>query len=152
MNADEAAKCLIIAKRSINERNFDKAQKFLIKSIKLHETNEAQSLLQRLDQIKAAAASTGSSRAPSPPVAPRRTPPPEPPKKFTPEQAKIAKDILRCKDYYEMLGVEKNIDEKGLKRAYKKKCLKVHPDKNNAPDADEAFKRINNAMACLSDP
>ena len=85
-------------------------------------------------------------------MAPRRTPPPEPPKKFTPEQAKIAKDVLRCKDYYEMLGVEKNIDEKGLKRAYKKKCLKVHPDKNNAPDADEAFKRINNAMACLSDP
>ncbi len=49
MNADEAAKCLIIAKRAINERNFDKAEKFLVKSIKLHENNEAQSLLARLD-------------------------------------------------------------------------------------------------------
>lgn len=86
-------------------------------------------------------------------MAPRRTPTPEPPKRpFTPEQAKIAKDIIRCKDYYQMLGVDKNVDESGLKRAYKKKCLKVHPDKNSAPDADEAFKRINAAMACLSDP
>lgn len=41
MNADEAAKCLNIAKRSINEQNFEKAQKFLIKSIKLHDNDEA---------------------------------------------------------------------------------------------------------------
>ena len=39
-----------------------------------------------------------------------------------------------------------------LKKAYKKKCLKVHPDKNTAPEADEAFKKINAAMSCLSDP
>jgi hypothetical protein len=45
MNADEAEKCLNIAKRAINERNFDKAEKFLIKSIKLHDNNEAQALL-----------------------------------------------------------------------------------------------------------
>ena len=45
MNADEAEKCLNLAKRAINERNFPKAEKFLIKSIKLHETNEAQNLL-----------------------------------------------------------------------------------------------------------
>ena len=41
MNADEAAKCLQIAKRAINERNFEKAEKFLVKSIKLHDNNEA---------------------------------------------------------------------------------------------------------------
>ncbi len=45
MNADEAKKCLNIAKEAINNRNFDKAAKFLVKSIKLHETNEAQGLL-----------------------------------------------------------------------------------------------------------
>ena len=90
MNADEAAKCLNIAKRAINERDFAKAEKFLIKSIRLHENNEAQALLMRLDQIKASAnrGSAGSStRAPSPPT-PKRKPIPEPePKKFTPEQA-----------------------------------------------------------------
>ena len=59
---------------------------------------------------------------------------------------------MRCKDYYQLLGVEKNAEDNELKRAYKKKCLKVHPDKNAAPEADEAFKKLNAAMACLSDP
>ena len=114
-------------------------------------------MLQRLDLIRAASTSnptrsTASSRAPSPPVV-RRSPTPEPVKRpYTPEQAKNAKDVLRSKDYYSMLGVAKTATEAELKKAYKKKCLKVHPDKNSAPDADEAFKKINAAMACLSDP
>ena len=57
----------------------------------------------------------------------------EPPKKFTPEEASVAQEILRCKDYYKMLGIEKNADENALKKAYRKKAIKVHPDKNNAP-------------------
>ena len=51
-----------------------------------------------------------------------------------------------------MLGVERDADENTLKKAYRKKALKVHPDKNNSPQADEAFKKINAAMACLNDP
>ena len=80
-----------------------------------------------------------------------RLPEPPAPKPHTPEEAKIAKDVLQSKDYYAMLGVTKKVTDKELKKAYKKKCLKVHPDKNSAPDADEAFKRINAAYACLSD-
>ena len=41
MNADQAAKCLSMAIQAINARDFEKAEKFLTKSIKLHETNEA---------------------------------------------------------------------------------------------------------------
>ena len=41
MNADGAEQCLSIAKRAINDRDFNKAQKFLEKSIKLHDNNEA---------------------------------------------------------------------------------------------------------------
>lgn len=41
MNEDEALKCLEIAKKAINNSQFDKAEKFLVKSIKLHETPNA---------------------------------------------------------------------------------------------------------------
>lgn len=41
MNADEAEKCLNIAKRAINERDFSKAERFLVKSIKLDNNNQA---------------------------------------------------------------------------------------------------------------
>ena len=52
MNADEARKCLTIAREAIKIQNWAKAEKFLVKSIKLNETSEAQGLLQRLDTIR----------------------------------------------------------------------------------------------------
>lgn len=52
---------------------------------------------------------------------------------YTPEQAEIVKKILSKKDYYDILGVEKNSKEDAIKRAYKKLAVKLHPDKNNAP-------------------
>jgi DnaJ-class molecular chaperone len=51
-----------------------------------------------------------------------------------------------------VLGVEKSCTEADLKKAFKKKAIKVHPDKNPAPQATDAFKKVNAAMACLSDP
>lgn len=60
-------------------------------------------------------------------------------KRFGENGAKLRLLIL-VQDYYEMLGVVKGAGEDELKRGYKKLALKLHPDKNQAPGAVEAFK------------
>ena len=49
------------------------------------------------------------------------------------------------KCYYEILGLTKSSShqEEDIKKAYKKTSLKVHPDKNRYPKAEEAFKKVN---------
>jgi len=47
------------------------------------------------------------------------------------------------------MGVEKNSTEDIIKRAYKKLAVKLHPDKNSAPKAQEAFKKMNEAYTIL---
>ena len=51
--------------------------------------------------------------------------------------------VKRCKDYYEVLEVKKDCTESDLKKAYRKLALQMHPDKNKAPGATEAFKGKN---------
>lgn len=55
------------------------------------------------------------------------------------------------RDYYEILGVERDADAKAIKSAYRKLALKFHPDKNDDPSASETFKGISEAYAVLSD-
>ena len=55
------------------------------------------------------------------------------------------------RDYYEVLEVSKDADEKELKKSFRSLARKYHPDKNDAPDADEKFKEIQEAYAVLSD-
>jgi molecular chaperone DnaJ len=56
-------------------------------------------------------------------------------------------------DYYEVLGVGRDIDESGLKSAYRKLAMQFHPDRNpgNA-EAEERFKAAAEAYSVLSDP
>lgn len=51
------------------------------------------------------------------------------------ESVRICKEMIACKDYYKILGVPKDASENDIKKAYRKKSLKVHPDKNKAPEA-----------------
>lgn len=54
-------------------------------------------------------------------------------------------------DYYKVLGVSREATEGELKKAYRKKLLAVHPDKNIANGAEEAFKVVTKAWETLSD-
>ena len=57
------------------------------------------------------------------------------------------------KDYYKILGVERNADEKEIKKAYRRLARQYHPDVNSGDKAAEArFKEINEANEVLSDP
>ncbi len=55
------------------------------------------------------------------------------------------------RDYYEVLGVDKNADAKEIKKAFKMLAKKYHPDLNKDADAEEKFTEVQDAYAVLSD-
>ena len=55
------------------------------------------------------------------------------------------------KDYYEILGVNKNASDAEIKSAYRQMAKKYHPDINKTAEAQEKFKEINEAYSVLSD-
>ena len=59
---------------------------------------------------------------------------------------------MNKRDYYEVLGVDKNATEADIKSAFRKLAKKYHPDVSKEPDAAEKFKEAQEAYAVLSDP
>lgn len=160
-NRDEAEKCIKIATKALEAGDKDKALKFLNKAEKLYPTTKAKALLDALSRNGSSAGNGAYCRRPTEgcesPEARQNHPASEPgpgetTKGFTKEQVEGVQRIKRCKDYYEVLGTTKEANEEELKKAYRKLALKFHPDKNHAPGATEAFKKIGNAYAVLSNP
>lgn len=60
---------------------------------------------------------------------------------------------MEYRDYYKVLGVDRNATEDEIKRSYRKLALEHHPDRNPGnKSAEEKFKDINEAYQVLSDP
>ncbi|KAF9151312.1 hypothetical protein BG015_006834 [Linnemannia schmuckeri] len=99
--------------------------------------------------------SRASARPESVPPRPRSTPVDHKPaeREYTPEQVAAVKKIRSSGgDFYKVLGINKDASDAEIKKAYRKLALQMHPDKNSAPGADEAFKIVSKAFTVLSDP
>uniref|UniRef100_A0A672YQZ8 DnaJ homolog subfamily B member 14 n=1 Tax=Sphaeramia orbicularis TaxID=375764 RepID=A0A672YQZ8_9TELE len=140
-NRDEAEKCIKIASKALEDGDKEKALRFLNKAEKLYPTDRAKALLDALTKMGSSQSTGAQPESESPESGGQDS------KGFTKEQVE---ELKRCKDYYEVLGVSKEANEDELKKAYRKLALKFHPDKNHAPGATEAFKKIGNAYAVLS--
>ncbi len=57
-----------------------------------------------------------------------------------------------AKDYYHILGVPKDASQEEIKKAYREKAKKYHPDAKSSEKDEERFKKINEAYQVLSDP
>lgn len=58
-----------------------------------------------------------------------------------------------AKDFYEVLGLEKWVENEAIKKAYRKLAMQYHPDRNPGDaEAEKKFKEINEAYGILSDP
>jgi DnaJ family protein B protein 12 len=109
-----------------------------------------------------ASSSSSSTRrpAPSPASAPApssRSAPASGGRACTPAMEETVDRILKAKEggrgaHYRVLGIDPKATENEIKKAYRKTAIKVHPDKNSAPQSDEAFKAVGLAYATLSDP
>ncbi|KAL7311410.1 Chaperone protein dnaJ [Mucor circinelloides] len=157
-NKEEAVRCLRIAKNQYGSKNYEAAVRLTNKSINLFPTDEAKEFLAKAEKAAASnPASSGSTPTTEAPPSPASNQNKEAPKArekpSASQQNAEVREILSCgTDYYKVLKVDKKCTEVEIKRSYRKLALKFHPDKNNSPGADEAFKLISKAFTVLSDP
>ena len=59
---------------------------------------------------------------------------------------------MEYKDYYKILGVERNASDEDIKKSYRRLARKYHPDVSKEPDAESRFKEIGEAYEVLKDP
>jgi DnaJ family protein B protein 12 len=175
VNKDEAARCRDIAAKALRQGQHDRAVKFFKKSLSMYPLPGVEAMLAEAEKVAANGGSKpaeetttndGASRPSraSTPTFQRSTSSVSATsdigasgRAYTPEQLEIVKKILHAKDggrgaHYRVLGISESATENEIKKAYRKRALKLHPDKNSAPHADDAFKAVGLAYGTLSDP
>ncbi|XP_077552699.1 dnaJ homolog subfamily B member 12-like [Haemaphysalis longicornis] len=170
-NKEESKRCIELAQSYLAQGQKEKALKFLRKAEHLYPSKQAKELIEQLQRRNGSTSCDGSypgssrqhsSSSQGQPASsagqhasqsaagdgPGEHRAPD----YTREQLEAVLRTKNCKDFYEVLGVSRDADDELLKKQYRKLALQVHPDKNKAPGAGDAFKAIGNAYAVLSNP
>ncbi|KAJ1959108.1 Chaperone protein dnaJ [Dipsacomyces acuminosporus] len=169
VNRDEAQRALEIAQRKWSAGDKLGALRLARKSNSLFPTAEAQKLVSKLEALKEGGEEPSAAKSAEEPIkgssaneeglrnrkannASAGANGDAEKKSYTQEQVTSVREVMKVRsDYYKVLGVEKTATSVEIKKAYRKKALVFHPDKNTAPGADEAFKLVASAFTTLSD-
>ncbi|EZG55160.1 DnaJ [Gregarina niphandrodes] len=151
---EEAEKCLRIAEKAWLSNDISKALRFAEKSLRLHNTPEAQSIIVKLKAGVPPVKQQGSAGSSTPVAAGRMrrtmSAADAQAKTYTHAQQDVCNKVIAAKDLYQVLGVSRDANEDQIKKAYRKLAMQLHPDKNGAPKAEEAFKKISKSFQVLS--
>ncbi|TPP54485.1 DnaJ like protein subfamily B member 12 [Fasciola gigantica] len=152
-NKDEALRCVAMARKRMAVGDLESARRILAKALRLYPSVSVHGLESLLRTSRSPSRERLSHReeTESPSAEPQRSANTSSQSTFTKSQADAVRRVLACKDYYEILGVSRESTEEQIRRAYKVLALKFHPDKNRAPGATEAFKKIGTALNVLTD-
>ncbi|XP_068660330.1 chaperone protein dnaJ 49-like [Aristolochia californica] len=155
-NKDEALRCVKIAKAALASGDKQRALKFMKIAQRLDSSllvNEILTACQNQDTTPSSSSLDEriSEHNLKESIPSKIHEPANGAQNYTEEHSEVVRDIKRQKDYYAILGVEKNCSVEVIRKAYRKLSLKVHPDKNKAPGSEEAFKMVSKAFKCLSE-
>lgn len=172
-NRDDAQRCLELAANALESGDIAKASRLLDKSRRMYPIPSIQDRLSAAIRLAKVTSTSQpfSKRAASAPSSPsenddgddddddnnpnhnshsKSTSSSRP---ATSEMTAAARRVLqnRHKSHYDILDVGRDANETEIKRAYRQLALRLHPDRNFATGADEAFKRVSQAFMTLSD-
>jgi DnaJ homolog subfamily B member 12 len=132
-NRDDAERCLSLAADAFKAGDLARAGRLHAKSVRMYSADR------KLTAAQAALARKISAATP------------EPEREASSEMIAVVRRVTSATDHYSVLGLEKTATDADIRKSFRKLALALHPDKNVASGAEDAFKKVSTASQVLSD-